>query len=501
MDRKKRLLLNTITSLILQGITFICGFILPRLILTQYGSAINGLVQSINQFLNVITFLELGVGAVIQSSLYKPLAESDVRKVSEIVTSGQKFFRKIAAILALYVCVLVIVYPNFVSTEFDWLFTSLLIISISISSFAQYYFGIIDKLFLNSDQKGYIQYISQIITVVANTIVSVILIKINASIQIVKLSTSIIYLIRPFVIRIYINKHYAINRNAIYEREPINQKWNGIAQHVAAIVLDNTDAIVLTLFSTLSNVSIYSVYQMIVYGVKLLFQSVTAGVQALIGDMLAKNEIDNLNLFFQRFEFVIHICSVFIFTVTAVLITPFVMVYTNGITDVDYYQPLFGMLIVAANGLHCLRIPYSIVIIAAGHYKQTQRSYVVAAVLNIIISVIAVNEWGLIGVAIGTVVSMTYQTIWMAIYDSKHIIKWPFRNFLKHLLVDAISVALILLQSALWRMENITYISWLVLAIKQFIFALFIVCIVNAVFYPSISHYWFCRIKNRVLTK
>ena len=41
-----------------------------------------------------------------------------------------------------------------------------------------------------------------------------------------------------------------------YEKEPIQQKWNGIAQHVAAVVIGGTDTVVLTLFSTLQNVSI-----------------------------------------------------------------------------------------------------------------------------------------------------------------------------------------------------------------------------------------------------
>ena len=35
-----------------------------------------------------------------------------------------------------------------------------LMLKMSISSFAQYFFGIVDRLLLNSDQRGYIQYMS-----------------------------------------------------------------------------------------------------------------------------------------------------------------------------------------------------------------------------------------------------------------------------------------------------------------------------------------------------
>ena len=52
---KKKLLLNTITSLILQVVVVISGFILPRIRLAYLGSDVNGLIQSITQFLSVIS--------------------------------------------------------------------------------------------------------------------------------------------------------------------------------------------------------------------------------------------------------------------------------------------------------------------------------------------------------------------------------------------------------------------------------------------------------------
>lgn len=91
--RERKLAKNTISSLIFQVITIVSGFILPRLILKQYGSSVNGLVNSIAQFLSIISFLELGVGAVVQSTLYKPLAENDNVQVSKILASAEKFLK------------------------------------------------------------------------------------------------------------------------------------------------------------------------------------------------------------------------------------------------------------------------------------------------------------------------------------------------------------------------------------------------------------------------
>lgn len=191
--------------------------------------------------------------------------------MSKIIASANKFFTRLGEILLIYVIALVIIYPQFAGKDFGFAYTATLIIAISISSFAQYFFGIVNRLLLTADQRGYIQYNAQTIAVVGNTIACFVLIYLKCSIQIVKLTTSLIYLLQPFGVYLYVRNHYKIDRNIKYTKEPIAQKWNGIAQHVAAVILDGTDTIVLTLFATLSDVSIYSVYYLVVKGVKQLF--------------------------------------------------------------------------------------------------------------------------------------------------------------------------------------------------------------------------------------
>lgn len=481
--REKRLFYNTISSLVFQVTTIICGFILPRLILNAFGSEVNGLVNSITQFLGVISFLELGVGAVVQSALYKPLAEKNQEDVSKIISSANKFFTRLGQILLIYVIALVIFYPQFAGKNFGFIYTASLIVTISISSFAQYFFGIVNRLLLTADQRGYIQYNAQTLAVVCNTAACFILIRVGCSIQIVKLTTSLIYLLQPFLIYLYVRHHYSIDRKIKYIKEPIPQKWNGIAQHVAAVILDGTDTIVLTLFATLSDVSIYSVYFLVVKGVKQLFMSMTNGITSLIGELWAKQEIKELNKTFSWTEWVIHTGTTFVFGLTANLIVPFVRVYTLGIHDANYIQPLFAALIVAANAGHCLRLPYNIIILAAGHYKQTQNNYIIAAILNIVVSVVTVKAWGLIGVAIGTLVAMGYQTVWMAVYDSRNLIKWPLRNFAKQIFVDGLTVIISFFATRMIVMPEATYIEWVFLAVKTAIIWIVIVGVLNMVFY------------------
>lgn len=486
MKKNKELLWNTITPLILEVVTIFSSFVIPRLIILKYGSEVNGLVQSIAHFLSIIAFLEMGVGSVVRYNLYKPLENHDKEQLSKVVVSGIHFFRKIAGILLIYTIGLMIIYPILHYNKFGAIYTALLIGSMCISSFAQYYFGQMNQILLIADQKGYIQYCSQIITILLNTIVTVYIVKLNYSIQFVKLSTSIIFLLRPLFLSYYVRKNYGINYKIEIKSEPIKQKWNGVAQHISSVVLENTDVIILTVFSTLSDVSVYSAYVLIVGGIKKLITTATSGIQSKIGHVIAQENEFKLNKIFSYTEWVIHTASTFLFGCSCALIVPFIMVYTRGITDANYYVPLFGIFITLANFGHSLRLPYSIIILSAGHYKQTQKNYIIAASMNVVISAVVVKQFGLIGVAVGTLIAMIYQTIWMANYCYFNILHMAINRFWKQLFVDVASISISIIASFNISINEFTYFNWIKIAIPFSIIYALLLFIINSFAYRHI---------------
>lgn len=483
--RRKKLVLNTFFSWVYQVLVIVSSLILPRVFLTFYGSEVNGLVQSITQFLSIISFMQLGMGAVVQASLYKPLVNGESKEISKIITSANIFFKKIGLILIVYSIVLIFVYPRITRNVFEYQDVMLLIFAISLNLFVQYYFGLVDIILLIADQRGYIDYCGSIISLIVNTVVCIVLIYAGYSIQNVKIVSSVILLIKPIYNRVYVNKHYSINRNIKYEGEPIKQKWNGIAQHISAVVLDNTDTIVLTIFSTLSNVSIYGIYHMVIYGVKTLFSSVSNGIEAILGEIWARNDKQELLEFFRWGEWAIHNLVILIFGCTGTLIVPFVLLYTNGITDANYCQYEFAILIVLAHALHSIRLPYHMMIKASGQFKETQSNYFIAAVMNLLVSIITVKHMGLVGVAIGTLVAMVYQTLWMARYSYKNLVVRTLKELLKLTLVDCLSIAISVLIMIMLPLNIDTFIKWLLSAIIVFSIWLFVIYIMNYIFYKD----------------
>lgn len=487
---EKKLIKNAVSGLVYQITVIVCGLVLPRMMLRHFGSNVNGLVNSVSQFLGIISALDMGVGAVVQSALYRPLADGDEAALSRILASARKFFNKIGAMLAIYILGLTVLYPIIIKGKFGFSYTAALIVAMGISSVAQYYFGAVNQILLLADQKQYIVNNIQTATAILNTLACLALIRLGMSVQLVKLATSLIYVLRILYLALYVKKHYNIEWQIPYSGEPIRQKWNGLAQHLAYVVTEGTDSVVLTIFADLASVSVYSVYHLVVNNIKLLCLSLLGGVQPLLGELWARQDMDSLHGFFGRAEWTIHTGVSFFFSVTAVLVLPFVRVYTDGVTDADYMQPLFAVLMTAAFASYCLRAPYNMMILAGGHYKQTQGSYIAAMLINIGLSIAMVKAWGLVGVALGTLAAMMYQTAWMASYLSKNLLRWPLRIFCRQVAVDGVTVALICLSTGWqafrhkeWMMEEISYQSWFFLAARVTGTAVIVTIAVNLIFY------------------
>lgn len=480
--RSRKTIYNIVTSLLLQIIIIIYGFIVPKIIINTYGSGVNGLISSITQFLAYISLLDSGFTAVIKSQLYKPIAENNNKELSLILKSANSFFKKIAYILIIYVVVLSFTYPFLVKNSFDYWFTFGLIIIISISIFAEYYFGMVYKVFLQAEQKSYIISLIQIIIYCIIILLTIILTKINVSIYILKLIISLVFVLRPFIQLIYVKKHYDINLK-IEGKYKIKNKWDGLSQHIASVIHGNTDITVLTIFLNLTEVSVYSVYYLVVKGIKSLIQSFTGGIDAMFGDMIAKKEKHNLLRKFTLYELLYNMVSVITFSSTIVLILPFISIYTKNITDANYIRYTFGVLLVISEYIWAIRLPYSSVTLAAGHFKETKIGAWMECIFNIIISVVMVRKYGIIGVTIGTIVAMTVRTIEFIYHANKYILNRSMIHSIKNiLLIIAETLLIIFICKYLPYFANINYMYWIFNSIMVVFVASLVVLLFNIVF-------------------
>ena len=484
--RSKKAAYNVGSNIVLQAIIIIYGLIVPKIIISSFGSSINGLISSITQFLAYITLLESGFGPVVKSVLYKPIADKDNKTIANILKTSEKFFRTISYVFIIYIILLSLLYPLLVSGEFGFVFTISLIIIISISTFAEYYFGMTYKLFLQADKKTYIISIIQIITYIISVILIIVLVRFNASIHIIKLISGVIFVLRPLIQNYYVKKKYKINFKDAKDNYKIKQKWDGLAQHIANVIHNNTDVAVLTLFSSFIEVSVYSVYFLIITGIKNIIQIFSNGIDAAFGDMIAKREKENLNKKFSMYEVLYFSMATIIFVCAMILIVPFVSIYTKGITDANYIRHAFGALIVISEFIWAIRLPYSSITLAAGHFKETRVGAWVEAITNIVISIILVFKYGIVGVAIGTIVAMTIRTIEFVYHTNKYILK---RNIMvsvrKILLLIVETLLIVFICRYLPYVDNTNYINWVINAVMVAAVASIVTLVVNYTFYHN----------------
>ena len=499
--RRKKVFLNVISSVILQALAIICGFIIPRLIISNYGSNINGLITSITKFLAFITLLESGFGPVIKACLYKPIANKDMNEIARILKAAEKIFRIISLIFIGYIVLLCVLLPFKLETQFDFSFTVSLIVIISISTFAEYFFGMTYTLFLQAEQKTYIISIIQIISLVLNTFVVLMLIYLGKSIQFVKLASSMIFVIRPIIINMYVRKKYNIKFKKIDGEYKIKHKWDGLGQHIAFVIHNNTDVLVLTLVGDLSLVSIYSVYSVIINSVKNVVRSFIKGLDATFGDMIAKGEKENLNRSFRVFEGIYFSFATIVFSATLFLIIPFIKVYTKGINDANYIRPAFAVLMVIAELIYLIRQPYNDLVKVSGHFKQTQIGAWFEAVSNIVISFVLVWKFGLVGVAIGTIFAMLVRTVEFVCYTSKHILQrsvWQAFKGIGAIVVEIIIISVIM--NFVPKFEIYSYETWTLEAILVAGISSIVVVCINCFVHKDSFKMIIAKLKNVFIT-
>ena len=482
--RTKKLLLNSASSLLLQLTTVICGFILPRLMLRSFGSEVNGAVSSISQFLGYISLLEAGVGGVTRAALYNPLAENDGIKISGIVNATQRFFQKIALIFIAYVVVLAFSFKYISQTELGLLFTASLVAILALSTFAQYYFGITYSILLQADQRNYISSTIQIGTVILNTAISAVLLNLGCSVHVVKLVSAGVYILRPLLLNMIAKKVYHINRTVPPDNEAIKQRWNGFGHHIAFYIHNNVDVFVVTVILGLKWASVYSVYLMIVAGIKNIVISLMGSSEAAFGNMLAKKEQAVLENRFRVVETLSSMVIVIFFSVTGLLLLDFIRIYTSGIEDINYISIPIAVFFTISEALHCIKQNYHSLVLAAGHYKETQKGAFLEAGINLVLSVLLAFLIGLPGILLATIIATLYRTIDYVFYLRKKILYRSPKVFFQRLLVNVCSAACVVAAGLLIPFSTpATYWEWIGKALPVFIIACVIVFIWNILFY------------------
>lgn len=441
----KKSIYNIIAGVSNQIVVLIAGLLLPRLILVRFGSEVNGFLGSITQIINYLTLLEAGVGVSSLQALYQPVANGDRTSINQCMTLTQRFYRKTGFFHAAIILTLAWGYPILVQSDIPLQEIMAIIVFSGLAGVFHYWMSGKYKLLLEADGRKYVLLnISTWITLIANS-ARLFCLLIGMNLVVVQGSFCMISSLQAIWICWYTRKYYPwLNYHAEVYGKRIEQRYSILIHQISSLIFESTDVLLLTFFTNLKVVSVYTMYNMVVNMVSNLVSQIANGFTYKLGQ-LYHTDYKQFLRWHHFFEIVNLTVAFTCFSVAYVFMLPFLRLYTQGITDVQYIDPLLPLLFIVIRLLSSGRTVTGSAINYAGHFKKTQWNSVLESVINLTVSLLCIPRFGIYGVLFGTIAALLYRMNDIILYSSKYILKispWnSYRRWLTNFLVFTVVVA------------------------------------------------------------
>ena len=503
MNRTQKFALNSLTAAINQIVVMIVGFITPRLMISTYGSEVNGLVSSLNQFISYISLVEAGIGGAAIFSLYKPLADRDTGKISSIVVSARKSYRQAGYIFSSGIFALALIYALVCSTKtltFGKIFPLALLLGVN--GCADFFFVSGYRVLLTADQKNYVLSTIGVVQIILRTTIICVLALHKVNVVLLYAITATLVFLKCTLIFIYSKKSYPyIDKNAPADDAALNKRWDVIYQQILGTVQTGAPTVIATIILDFLQVSVYSIYNMVMAGINGVLGVFITGLPAGFGELIAKGEKESLRKSVSAFEVAYYYLLSIAYGVTMVMILPFVSVYTAGLTDVNYYSPTLAMVIVLNGLLYNIKTPQSMLIISAGMYKETRWRVTMQGAIIIVMGVFLGIPFGLTGIMVGSCISNLYRTIDLLFFVPKRITHNKAYTSAFRMIRVLVNIAIICAPSIIFKIHVTGYFEWVCYAVGYVVYAVIVVTTTTVLFDKMEFLSLIQRFKNILLRK
>jgi len=484
MNRTQKFAINSITAAMTQIVAMIVGFITPRVMITTYGSEINGLVSSLNQFISYIALVEAGIGGAAIYSLYKPLAQKDELAISRVVKAAKKSYFQAGYIFSTGIFFLALLYGILCSTETLNFWTIFpLAILLGANRCLNFFMLSGHTVLLTADQKNFVVSLITIIQSVLRTIIVCCLAYFKTNVVLLYALALIPLALRAVLLLTYCKKNYPYIRSDVEpDKTSLKKRWDVIYQQMLGTVQVGAPTVIATIILNFTMVSVFSIYNMVITGINGVLGIFTSGLPAGFGELIAKNERDTLRKSVSEFEVAYYYILTVVYGVTMAMILPFVSVYTKDFHDVNYYYPALAFVIVLNGLLYNIKTPQSMLIISAGMYKETRWRVTAQGLILIVFGVLLGIPFGLVGIIAGSCLSNLYRTIDLLHFTPKYITGSKYHIAPLRMLRVIITITLIAIPSFLININVDGYFEWVLYAVAFGIYALIITTIITFIF-------------------
>ena len=428
MRNGKKITYNLMLGFISEIVTILLGIIVPRLVLTNYGSEVNGLINSVTQIYAYIALLEAGIGAATVQALYRTLGKNSRAETNAVLAATNRYYHRTGLLYLLSILIFSTLYPLFIKSDIPFVTIVLVIVFNGLGSVINFFFQKKYLILLQAEGKNYIQSSLTMFTNVFRNVARIVLIACGFDVVFVQAIAMVVSLIQMLYITWYIKRNYSwIDLTVKPDYSSISQSKNVLIHQISGLAFDNTDTVLLTIFAGLKTVSIYSVYTLLFSMIRTAISTISNSIDFVLGQTFHTDRKRFIQLY-DVYE-LYYITTVFaLYSVANFFILPFIKLYTSGVTDIEYVDAYLPLLFILIYLLSCGRYAPMKTIEFAVHFKQTQYRSILGSVINVTVSLIAVQRFGIYGVLMGTIVALLYRSNDMILYANHKILNrkaWP----------------------------------------------------------------------------
>jgi polysaccharide transport protein, putative len=483
-SRTVEFLKGTVSTVLLQLVITASGFIIPRVMLTVYGSEINGVVSSLTQFINYFTLIEAGLGGAAIFALYKPLSEGNHSKINAIVVASKKLYMKSGMIFVGLIFILAFVFPTFTTlSSLNRLEVSLLTFIIGMTGVLDFFTLAKYRVLLTADQRVYILSLASTIYYILYTGIIAFASFFNVNIVVIRAMALSAMLVRSIILIIYCRKKYSwINFKETPDYSALKSKNDVLYQQICGMVQTGMPIVLATfIIKDFKAVSVFTIYNMVLTGINGVLGVFSTSLASGFGNLIVDKDKNLLRKTYNEFEAIYQILIAIVYSTTLFMIMPFVRLYTADVTDINYIIPIFAFLSVWNGAFYNIKTPLSMLVVSAGMYRETRAQNTITAIIIIALGIPLTFLYGLNGVMIASICSNLYRTIDFIFFVHKHITEDSPRNSIWRIVKVLLCMSIATVLTIVFSFQINSIISWIIHAILILISCVIVVGIIMGV--------------------
>lgn len=466
VNRTDRFVKNIIGSAILQIVTVVTGFISPRLMLTAFGSEINGITSSIMQFISYLTLVEAGLSNATVFALYKPLADGDIKARDSVISAAKISYYRIGLLFVGLSVALAAVYP-FIGEQSSLSYLEMFALVLVLCCNSTFNFFILAKYrtLLTADQCGYAVSLSNSIQLIVHLIIVYVTINLGMSVVWVRGLGILSFFVTSAVLAIYTRHKYGkINYKAEPNMKALDKRWDAMGLQIMGVVATGAPVVIMTAILDYKQISVYSIYNMIAGSVATCISVFTNGLSAGFGNIYAIGDSKLLKKTTEEFRTAFYILITIVYTVMLTCLLSFVRLYTDGINDVNYIVPVFAVLITIKGLLDNFKAPHGMLIYSFGKFKVIKRQTAIQTVL-ILVSTIVLTWWlGLNGAMLALCIANLYMLVELLILSPKELVDMSIAKNVRQIIQILVIVFGVYGLSLAIGYQPTSYLAWVLYA-------------------------------------